>query len=172
MMVEQLLTTQQPLPSELEHIDPVSFVYLTCLCDRKEIQSDEVHKTTRGILEVDALMKAGVMRKGRAKRGRTYEVKHPDERYDDLQDVFKKKKKAYNMDFLFPQMEEEKFDNVALVDIIHYLMGLADKSENVIPWLTEFQRVMPQVRVAVEYLKGRNPTFQAPIDKILSLIEV
>lgn len=172
MMVEQLVTTQQPLPSELEHIDPVSFVYLTCLCDRKEIQSDEVNKTTKGILEVDTLKKAGIMRKGRAKRGRTYEVKHPDERYDELEELFKKKKKTFNMDFLFPELEEEKFDNVALVDMLHYLMGLATRSENLIPWLNEFQRAIPQLRVAFEYLRDRNPTFQEPINKVLNLIEV
>lgn len=91
MMVELLVTTQQLLPFELEHIDPLSYVYLTCLCDRKEIQSDEVPKTTRGILEVDTLMKAGIMRKGRSKRGRTYEVKHPDKRYQELKAFFRRK---------------------------------------------------------------------------------
>ncbi len=171
MMVEQLITTQQPLPSELEHIDPISYVYLTCLCDRMEIQSDEVHKSTRGILEIDALMKAGIMRKGRAKRGRTYEVKHPNERYKDLSELFRKKSQLYQT-ILFPEIEEERFDNVALVDVIHYLMGLANSSENLVPWLNEFRQVMPQVRVAIEYLKGRNPTFQEPINKILSLVEV
>src|SRR4030043_403815 len=80
MMVEQLVSSEQPLPSELEHLDPVSYVYLTCLCDRLEIQSDEVHKATRGILEPADLIKAGVMRKGRAKRGRTNEDKNTIER--------------------------------------------------------------------------------------------
>ena len=172
MMVEQLIDTIHPLPSELEHIDPISYVYLTCLCDRKEIQSDEVHKATRGILEIDELMKAGVMRKGRAKRGRTYEVKQPDERYKDLQVLFKKDTKNFHQVKLFPEMEEERFDNVALVDIIHYLMGLANASENLMLWLNEFKQVVPQVRVALEYLKIRNPTFQIPTQKILSLIEV
>ena len=50
MMVEQIVSSKQPLPSELEHIDPISYIYLTCLFDRKEIKSDEVHKTTRGII--------------------------------------------------------------------------------------------------------------------------
>lgn len=172
MMVEQLVDTAHPLPSELEHIDPISYVYLTCLCDRKEIQSDEVHKATRGILEIDDLMKAGVMRKGRAKRGRTYEVKQPDERYKDLQALFKKDTKNPRQLKLFPDMEEERFDNVALVDIIHYLMGLANASENLMLWLHEFKQAVPQVRVALEYLKKRNPTFQVPIQKILSLIEI
>lgn len=172
MMVEQLVTTQQPLPSELEHIDPISYVYLTCLCDRMEIQSDEVHKSTRGILEIEALMKAGIIRKGRAKRGRTYEVKHPDERYKELSELFRKKSRLFDQTVLFPEMEEEKFDNVALVDVIHYLMGLADASENLVPWLNEFRPVMPQMRVALEYLKGRNPTFQEPINRILGLVEI
>jgi len=131
-----------------------------------------VHKATRGILEIDELMKAGVMRKGRAKRGRTYEVKQPDERYKDLQVLFKKDTKNFHQVKLFPEMEEERFDNVALVDIIHYLMGLANASENLMLWLNEFKQVVPQVRVALEYLKIRNPTFQIPTQKILSLIEV
>jgi putative DNA methylase len=172
MMVEQLITTQQPLPSELEHIDPISYVYMTCLCDRMEIQSDEVHKSTRGILEIDTLMKAGIMRKGRAKRGRTYEVKNPDERYKDLSELFRKKSRLFDQTVLFPEMEEAKFDNVALVNVVHYLMGLANASENLVPWINEFRPVMPQVRVALEYLKGRNPTFQEPINKILSLVEI
>lgn len=172
MMVDQLINTQYPLPSELEHIDKVSYVYFTCLCDRKEIQSDEVHKTIRGIMEVDELIKAGVMRKGRAKRGRTYEVKTPDERYGELAQLFKKKNKAFGQMFLFPDMEEEKFDNISLVDVMHYLMGLAEASENLMPWVTDFKAVIPQIRVGLDYLRQRNPTFVEPINAILGLIEV
>ncbi len=171
-MVEQLLSSQQPLPSELEHLDPVSYVYLTCLCDRKEIKSDEVHKATRGILELNNLMKAGIMRKGRAKRGRTYEVKHPDERHKYLEELFRKKSKSLDQVLLFAEMEEAMFDNVALVDIIHYLMCLASSGEDLIPWLNEFSPVRPQIRVAMEYLRERNPTFQEPINTTLNLIEV
>ena len=172
MMVVLLVSTEHPLPSELEHIDPVSYVYLTCLCDRKEVKSDEVHKATRAILEINDLLKAGIMRKGRAKRGRTYEVKHPDERYKDLQELFRKKTKNFSQMVLFPEMEEEKFDNVILVDILHYLMGLSNASEDLIPWFKEFGSVMPQLRVSFEYLRKRNPTFQEPIDRILKLIEI
>lgn len=172
LMVEQLLSLEQPLPSELEYIDPVSYVYLTCLCDRTEIKSDEVHKATRGILEPSDLIRAGMMRKGRAKRGRTYEIKNPSERYKELQAWFNKKTTSLFQASLFPEMEEGKFDNVALVNIIHFLMGLALESENLIPWFREFEAAKPQVRVALEYLKIKNPTFQEPITKILNLIEV
>ena len=172
MMVEQIVTTQQPLPSELEHIDPVSYIYLTCLCDRKEIKSDEVHKTTRGIMEPEVLIKAGVMRKGRARRGRTYEVKLPVERYKDLTKLFKSKSKTLDQLLLFPELEEARFDNVALVDVLHYLMGLAEAGENLVPWLNEFKPVIPNIRVSFEYLLEKNPTFQEPINKVLSIIEV
>ncbi len=172
MMVEQLVTTQQPLPSELEHVDPVTYIYLTCLCDRKEIKSDEVHKTTRGIMEPEVLIKAGVMRKGRAKRGRTYEVKLPVERYKDLTKLFKSKSKTLDQLSLFPELEEGKFDNVALVDVLHYLMGLAEAGENLVPWLSEFKPVIPNIRVSFEYLLDKNPTFQNPINKVLNIIEV
>ncbi|OHE56187.1 MAG: hypothetical protein A2Z47_14570 [Thermodesulfovibrio sp. RBG_19FT_COMBO_42_12] len=137
-----------------------------------EIQSDEVHKATRGILEPADLIKAGVMRKGRAKRGRTYEVKHPIERYKDLQALFKKKTASLLQASLFPEMDEGKFDNTALVDILHYLMGLAQESEDIIPWLREFEPAKPQIRVSLEYLSTKNPTFQEPVNKIMNLIEV
>ncbi|MCC7203045.1 MAG: DUF1156 domain-containing protein [Nitrospirae bacterium] len=172
MMVEQLVSSAQPLPSELEYVDPVSYIYLTCLCDRMEVQSDEVHKATRGILEPADLIKAGIMHKGRAKRGRTYEVKHPVERYKDLQTFFSKKTSSLLQIALFPEMEEGKFDNVALVDILHFLMGLAHESGDIIQWLREFNPAMPQIRAALEYLRVKNPTFNDPVSRVLSLMEV
>jgi adenine-specific DNA methylase len=172
IMVEQIVSAQQPLPSELEHVDPVTYVYLTCLCDRKEIQSDEVHKVTRGLIEPEVLMKAGVIRKGRAKRGRTYEVKLPGERFKELQKVFENRTKSSGQILLFPELEEARFERVALVDVIHYLMDLAEARENLIQHLREFQSVLPQIRVSLSYLKEKNPTFQEPINKILALIEV
>ena len=173
MMVEQLVNQQNPLPSELESIDPVSYVYLTCLCDRKEIKSDEVHKATRGIIEPDALFKAGVIIKWRGKRGRSYYVKLPDERLKELEKTFGKRDKyAGGQAFLFPEMEQEWFDNIPLVDVIHYLMALAIVGENITPWLDTFKTVLVPVRVALEYLMQRNATFQEPIKKIINLIEV
>ncbi len=73
---------------------------------------------------------------------------------------------------LFPELEEARFDRVSLVDTLHFLMGMAEAGENLVPWLKEFRSVFPQVRVALDYLKEKNPTFQRPINKIMSLIEV
>jgi len=172
MMVEQLVSFERPLPSELEVLDPVSYVYFTCLCDRKEITSDEVHKTTRGLIEPAALIKAGVMRKGRAKRGRTYEVKTPDERYRELDALFIKKGKQSEQLSLFPEMEEARFDQIGLVDVVHYLIALAQEGENLSPWLKRFEAVRPQLRAALEYLQDKNPTFLNPVRKIQQLMEV
>ena len=172
MMVEQLVSYERPLPSELEVLDPVSYVYFTCLCDRKEITSDEVHKATWGLIEPAALIKAGVMRKGRAKRGRTYEVKTPNERYKELDKMFIKKEKQSEQLSLFPEMEEARFDRISLLDVLHYLMALAQEGENLSPWLKRFEAIRPQLRAALEYLQEKNPTFLNPIGKIRQLMEV
>jgi adenine-specific DNA methylase len=88
-LVDALVAKDRPLPSELEGIDPESRIYLLNLCRVKEIKSDEVHKATRGVLEVDDLIEAGLMIKGRAGRGRTFEVKQPGERFELLHEKFK-----------------------------------------------------------------------------------
>jgi hypothetical protein len=123
-------------------------------------------------MQPEGLIKAGVMRKGRAKRGRTYEVKLPVERYKDLTKLFKNKSKTLDQLLLFPELEEAIFDNVALVDVLHYLMGLAEAGENLVPWLNEFKPVIPNIQVSFEYLLDKNPTFQSPINKAPSIIEV
>ena len=129
-------------------------------------------KATRGIFEINVLMKSGILRKGRAKRGRTYEVKHPDERYKDLQSLFKKKSNSPDQVLLFPEIEEALFDEINLIDIMHYLIGLANSSEDLAPWINKFRPVIPQMRVAFEYLRDKNPTFQNPINNVLRFIEV
>ena len=94
------------------------------------------------------------------------------QRYKDLTKLFKSKSKTLDQLSLFPEMEEAKFDNVALVNILHYLMGVAEAGENLVPWLNEFKPVIPNIRVSFEYLLDKNPTFQGPINKVLRIIEV
>lgn len=86
--------------------------------------------------------------------------------------MFKSKSKIIDQLPLFPELEEAKFDNVALVDVLHYLMGLAKAGENLVPWLNEFKSIIPNIRVSFEYLLDKNPTFQSPINKVLNIIEV
>ena len=161
MMVDQLLTRDQPLPSELADIDPESYVYLTCLCDRKEVKSDDVHKATRGILEPDSLIKAGIMIKGRAGRGRTYEIKQPLERFEYLLDNFRET----------PALKKIK-TRIYFIDYIHFLMALVEGGENIVPWLERFRGEIPRLRAACVYLMTRNKSFIPILKKILELMDI
>lgn len=171
MMVDQLTTEESALPQELEDIDTPSYVYLTCLCDRKEIKSDEVHKATRGITEPSALMERDLMIKGRAKRGRTYEVKSPTERLD----VLKKKFGVQQTDAQGTLFDEEltavNMPGVIFIDYVHFLIGLAETGESVLEWLDTFRGRRPQIRAALEYLAKRNRTFLEPVRKIMGLMD-
>lgn len=171
MMVDQLVRKEQPLPSELNDIDPESYVYLTCLCDRKEVKSDDVHKATRGILEPDSLIKAGIMIKGRAGRGRTYEVKQPVERFDLLLEKFKETPTPQLN--LFGEIEIPKpKGKIYFIDYVHFLMSLVEGGENIMPWLERFRGETPRLRAACEFLRARNRSFTPTLKKILDLMDV
>ena len=86
MMVEQIVSKETPLPSELENVDAFTHVWLLALCDKREVSVDSISKSTRGVFEVSDLTghKPPLLRKGRVKGGRTYEVLTPLERLDGL----------------------------------------------------------------------------------------
>ena len=86
VMVEQIVSRDMPLPGELESVDALSQVWLIALCDKREVSVDSISKLTRGIFEVSDLTgyKPPLLRKGRVKGGRTYEVLTPLERLESL----------------------------------------------------------------------------------------
>lgn len=172
MMVDQLVNSEQPLPAELADIDPESYVYLTCLCDRKEVKADEVHKATRGIIEPDALAAAGLLTRGRARRGRSFEVKQPRDRLDDLLTKFKVDGAPRGPD-LFGEVPAPKVRGRSIfVDRLHLLMGLAEAGENVLPWLERFRGEAPQVRAACDFVAQRNPAFAPTLRKVRELMDI
>jgi adenine-specific DNA methylase len=171
MMVDQLVTVEAPFPSELSDIDPESYVYLTCFCDRKEIKSDEVHKATRGILEMQDLLESGLIIKGRAKRGRTYEVKQPVERAGELLEKFGAGQSVPEVD-LYGQVDNPKVkQSTCFVDKIHFLLALAEGKENLRPWLEQWRGETPQIRAACEYLAGKRKDWAPLTKKILDLMD-
>jgi hypothetical protein len=171
MMVDQLTTAESALPPELEEIDPPSYVYLTCLCDRKEIKSDEVSKATKGITEPSTLMDRDLMIKGRAKRGRTYEVKSPTERLDMLKKKFGVEQVDAQGTLFDEDLTTVVVPGVIFIDYVHFLIGLAETGESVLEWLDKFRGKRPQIRAALEYLAKRNRTFLEPVRKIMGLID-
>lgn len=172
-MVDQLVSRDRPLPSELEDIDRESYVYLTALCEKTEIKSDDVHKATRGIIEVDRLLDAGLMKKGRAKRGRTYEVYSPSERFNPLRERFRSVSSPVTGENLFGEDLSAPRDRGALlIDKLHFLMGLAEAKEDIGPWISRWGGDLPQLRVAADYLAKRRGEFAVTLKTVLGRMEV
>ena len=174
MMVDQLTDSELRLPHELEDIDAPSYVYLTCLCDRTEIKSDEVHKATRGICEPATLHEHQLVIKGRAKRGRTYEVKAPLDRLDLLRLRFASgvRTRGAAQTMLFDEeLTPAIAPNAIFIDHVHFLIALAQNGESVVEWLETFSGLRPQLRAAFDFLERRNRAFAEPIRKILGLLD-
>jgi hypothetical protein len=172
MLVDQLVSQERPLPSELEDIDRPSYVYLTALSEKKEIKSDEVHKATRGIIEVDELLEAGLMKKGRAGRGRTFEVKTPSERFSSLLEKFKDELPVSQSRLFADQPSSPGNGSSLFIDRLHFLIGLAEGKENLRPWVERWGGEIPQIRAACEYLLERRKDFAPALKKILTMIDV
>jgi putative DNA methylase len=174
MLVDQLVSRERPLPSELEDIDRESYVYLIALSEKSEIKSDDVHKATRGIIEVDRLLEAGLMKRGRAQRGRTYEVYSPIERYKDLAEKFADRRSlASAAGNLFGEDVTAPRDSKALlVDKLHFLMALAEAKEDLGPWVSRWSGDLPQLRAAAEYLAKRQEKFAPVLKRVLGRMEV
>ncbi len=125
VLVDQIITKDNPTPTELQDIDPESYIYFTALCNNKEISSDDVSKSTRGIIEPSVLKEKGLLVKGREKRGRTFEVKQPLERLNDLKQKFHFTT-ATEQPTLFPLEERTTLPNdILFVDCVHLLLGMA-----------------------------------------------
>ena len=171
-IADQMTEREQPLPSELEDLDPESRVYFRALCGREEVKSDDVHKATRGVLEPGDLMEAGLITKMRGGRGRSYEVKQPAERLRSLLERLHHDGPVPSPD-LFGTVERAPEDRRTLfVDRVHLLVGLAGAGENLLPWLDRFRGETPQLRAALEYLEARNRRLAPACRKVLDLLEV
>ena len=171
-LADQLVSKEKPLPSELEEIDAESRIYFLALCENKEIKSDEVHKATRGILEVNALLEAGLIVKGRAKRGRTYEVKQPAGRFTELMEKLGSNQGPSSLN-LFGEVDKRGAGNDGyFVDKIHFLLALAEGKENLRPWLERWRGEAPQIRAACEYLAAKRKDWAPLTKKILDLMDV
>jgi putative DNA methylase len=184
VLIDQIITKEQPLPTELSDIDIPSYIYFTTLCEKREIKSDDVNKSTRGIIEPAELHKCGLVRKGREKGGRTIEVKQPIERLDELREKFKNApiKTQTNLfedsASLVPNGSTPNGgaislipDNFLFVDYVHFLLGLAEAGENIFPWVERFRGLRPQIQAACEFLVLKNKKFESSAKKILGLID-
>lgn len=171
VLVDQLTNQDQELPTELEAVDPPSYVYLTCLSGRREIKSDEVHKATRGILEPEELLKAGLMTKGRAKGGRTYEIKSPIERLTVLKAKFGSERTAPQIELFDDELAPAHRPGVVFIDYVHLLLALVEAGESVLDWIEKFRGRRPEIRAALEYMARKYKAFIVPTQTIIGLMD-
>lgn len=170
MMVDQLVTKASPLPSELENIDVPSYIYFTTLIKIKEIKVDEVSKNVRGIIDPQELKDHGIIIKRRESGSRTYYVKQPNERLNELLIKFGNGEN-YFQPSLFSGEEASLPKNILFIEVVYLLLGLAETGDNLLPWLERFAGSKPQIRAAMEYfIKNNRHTPSAK--RVLSLIDV
>ncbi len=171
MMVEQIVSRETPLPSELENTDVFSQVWLLALCDKREISVDSISKVTRGVFEVSDLTghKPPLLRKGRVKGGRTYEVLSPLERLDALRQTLRgAESSAEQLTLLASGDNAPIVIGPELVDVIHLLAGNAEQGERLDHLVERFRGQREQIRAALQYLKQRDPDrWTKACDKLL-----
>jgi 16S rRNA G966 N2-methylase RsmD len=171
MMVEQIVSKETPLPGELEGVDAISQVWLLAMCDKREVSVDSISKFTRGVFEVSDLTghKPPLLRKGRIKGGRTYEVLTPSERLDSLRLILR------GVDANAQQLALLANDDNApiafgpkLVDVVHLLAGNAEQGERLDHIVERFRGQREQIRAALQYIKQRDPDrWTKSADKLL-----
>jgi hypothetical protein len=173
-IVDQLVTKDRPLPSELEAVDGLSYVWLRVLAPiRNEVMMDAISKTARGMqVSVDDLKEAGLVVRGRTGRGRTYEVKQPAQRLGELLTQYQPGLKLRaTQGELFTSEGQAIFYDIPLVDLVHLVIGLAQAGESVVPWLERFAGLRGQLGAALRYVRDIRADWKEPIDRVLALIE-
>ena len=112
------------------------------------------------------------MKKGRAGRGRTFEVKTPSERFSTLLEKFKDESPVTQNRLFDDQPSSPGNGSSLFIDRLHFLIGLAEGKENLRPWIERWGGEIPQIRAACEYLLERRKEFAPALKKILTMIDV
>jgi len=171
LMVEQIVSRETPLPSELENLDALTQVWLMALFDKREVSVDSISKSTRGVFEVSDLTghKPPLLRKGRVKGGRSYEVLTPSERLDGLRQTLRgAESNAQQLALLAADDNTPIAFGPELVDVIHLLAGNAEQGERLDHLVERFRGQREQIRAALQYLKQRDPDrWSKSADKVL-----
>ena len=137
----------------------------------KEITADELSKGTRGIIETSVLKDCGLVIKGRQNRGRSFEVKLPVERVNELKSKFHDNI-SLQSELFNSEPSAALLPGTNFVDYVHYLIALAELGENVRPWLEKFSGMRPQIRAALDYLLNHpKVSFKESVRKVLGLMD-
>lgn len=170
-IVDQLVTRDRPLPPELENIDSLSYVWLRCLMPRRaELSVDGLSKDLRALqVSVDDVKNAGLVVKGRTGRGRTYEVKQPNQRLEAALASLKSVAGDQAQVKLFEDSGAP--EGLMLVDLWQSLIALADAGESVLPLLEQFRGQWPEISAGLKYCRKVRSDWESAIDRIIAVME-
>jgi putative DNA methylase len=160
LLVEQIASSEHPLPSELENTDALTQVWLLALADKREITVDSLSKTTRGVFEASDLTdhKPPLLHKKRAKGSRSWAILSPAERITGLRQVLMKAPPTIEqLDLGIVGGEKSVVVGPPLVDVLHLLLASAEMSERLDPLIGFFNAQRGPIRAALEWLKARDP---------------
>ena len=172
-IIDQLVTRERPLPPELEDIDALSYAWLRLLmATRGEVGVDKVNKGLRAMqVNTEDLKKAGLIIRGRTGRGRTYEVKQPLDRLEDIRKRLRKAHERTAQGVLFQDNPELATAAVPLVDLLHALIALAEAGEPIWPWIERFPERQAELRAGLRFLRDERADWAGAIDRVLAVVE-
>jgi len=170
-IVDQLVTRDRPLPAELENIDSLSYVWLRCLMPRRaELSVDGLSKDLRALqVSIDDVKNAGLVVKGRTGRGRTYEVKQPNQRLEAALASLKSVAGDQAQVKLFG--DNGAPEGLMFADLWQALIALADAGESVLPLLEKFRAQWPEIAAGLKYCRRVRSDWEAAIDRVIAVME-
>ena len=60
---------------------------------------------------------------------------------------------------------------VALVNLLHVLIALADAGESVLPWLERFDARRTEILAGLRFVRELRPDWVGAIDRVIAVIE-
>jgi len=170
-IVDQLVTRERPLPPELEEVDSFTYAWLRLLAEhRREVNVDKISKSTRALqVSTEDLKKAGLIVRGRTGRGRTYEVKQPRERLEDVLDILRTKTGERQEEMFEGELPSN--DQVLLVDLLHALIALSEAGESVLPWIERFDARRSEILAGLRHVRQLRSDWEGAIDRVINVME-
>lgn len=170
-IVDQLVTRERPLPAELENIDSLSYVWLRSLMPRRsEVPIDTLSKDLRALqVSIDDVKNAGLVIRGRTGRGRTYEVKQPEERLEAAMEALADVSARQAQPSLFG--DDRQPEGLMMADLWQALIALANSGESVLDTLERFKPQWPEIAAGLRYCKAVRSDWERPIARVLGVME-
>jgi hypothetical protein len=120
-------------------------------------------------VSIDDVKNAGLAVRGRTGRGRTYEVKQPNQRLEMA--------RAALESIAANQAQVKLFANngapegLMFADLWQALIALADAGESVLPLLERFRAQWPEIAAGLKYCRRVRSDWELAIDRVTAVME-